>query len=132
MSSWVRVILSVIVGLIVWTIVATLGNLAIRAAIPGYHEQELATSFSLGAQIARLALGLVSTAVAAWSTVGLARGSGAAAIVLGLALLAMFVPIHISIWSKFPIWYHLFFLASLPAVAALVGQRVATPAPPAP
>jgi hypothetical protein len=32
----------------------------------------------------------------------------------------MFVPLHIAIWSKFPVWYHLTFLLTIiPAV--LVG-----------
>jgi len=35
-------------------------------------------------------------------------------------VLAMFVPLHIAIWSKFPVWYHLTFLLTIiPAV--LVG-----------
>jgi hypothetical protein len=36
-----------------------------------------------------------------------------------LIILAMFLPVHVSIWSKFPVWYHLAFLVPLvPLVAA--------------
>jgi uncharacterized protein (DUF983 family) len=41
-------------------------------------------------------------------------------LVVGSVVLAMFVPVHIAIWSKFPVWYHLTFLLTIiPAV--LVG-----------
>jgi hypothetical protein len=41
-------------------------------------------------------------------------------LIVGSVVLAMFVPLHIAIWSKFPVWYHLTFLLTIiPAV--LVG-----------
>ena len=40
----------------------------------------------------------------------------------GLVLLALFVPNHIAIWDKFPLWYHLTFLSSLPVLAFLGGK----------
>ena len=45
---------------------------------------------------------------------------------VGSVVLAMFVPVHIAIWSKFPVWYHLtFLLPIIPAVllGALLSQR---------
>ena len=42
--------------------------------------------------------------------------------VLVILLLAIFIPVHISLWAKFPAWYHLVFFASLvlfPAVGAM-------------
>ena len=36
-----------------------------------------------------------------------------AAKVLGIMLLAMFIPVHYGLWDKFPVWYHLTFLVSL-------------------
>ncbi len=71
-------------------------------------------SFSLGSQIARLALALVSTAAAAIAALIVSRGMLAAAVAAGCLLLALFIPVHVSLWTKFPAWYHLFFLASLP------------------
>ena len=47
--------------------------------------------------------------------------------VFALLLLALFVPVHVSLWDKFPIWYHIVFLGSLfPLVlfgAKLLGSR---------
>jgi uncharacterized protein (DUF983 family) len=41
-------------------------------------------------------------------------------LIVGSVVLATFVPMHIAIWSKFPVWYHLTFLLTIiPAV--LVG-----------
>jgi hypothetical protein len=38
----------------------------------------------------------------------------------------MFLPVHIAIWSKFPVWYHLTFLLTIiPAV--LVGSLLLSP-----
>lgn len=46
-------------------------------------------------------------------------------LIVGSVVLAMFLPTHIAIWSRFPVWYHLTFLLTIiPAV--LVG----TPLPP--
>ena len=122
MSKVVRFVAAVAVGLLVWAVVATLGNFMLRAAIHDYHTQEIAVSFSLISQIGRLALGVVSTTVAAAATVAIGRGGVGAPFALGFVLLALFVPVHISLWQKFPVWYHLFFLASLPLVSYVVGK----------
>ena len=125
MSKSVRLVIAVLVGLFVWVAVATLGNLILRAAIPDYRAEEVAMSFSFVAQLSRLALGLASTVVAAVTAVVLNRGGTVAAVVVGLIFFLLFLPLHISIWSKFPAWYHVFFLAPLPLGAWLTGRMVA-------
>jgi hypothetical protein len=45
------------------------------------------------------------------------------AYVLSLLLLALFIPVHVGLWSKFPIWYHAFFLVTL-VPATLLGSRL--------
>ena len=109
MSKPVRLILAVVAALVTWTVVATVINFGLRAVIPGYRSEEVAISFSLGSELARLGLGLVATAAAAIAAMVVNRGVMAAAIVAGCLLLALFVPVHIRIWSNFPVWYHLFF-----------------------
>jgi len=124
MSKIVRYIAAIAVGLLVWAAVATLGNFVLRATIPGYRAEEVAISFSLISQIGRLALGVISTAAAAAATAAIGGGGIGAPCALGLVLLALFVPVHVSLWQKFPVWYHLFFLASLPLVAYVSGKVV--------
>ena len=126
MSKSIRLVVAVIVGLLVWVCVATLGNLIVRAVIPGYHAEEVAMSFSLVAQLLRLTLGLASTVAAAAAAGAINRGGTVAPMVVGLVLLLLFLPLHISIWAKFPAWYHVFFLASLPLAAWVTGRIVAS------
>jgi hypothetical protein len=45
-----------------------------------------------------------------------------ARVTAGLLLVVVFVPQHIMLWEKFPIWYHLTFLVSLVPLACLGGQ----------
>jgi hypothetical protein len=33
--------------------------------------------------------------------------------ILGVALVAVFIPVHVGLWEKFPLWYHATFLVSL-------------------
>jgi len=125
-SKLVRIAVAVVIGLVVWTVVATLGNFVLRVAIPGYRAEEIVVAYSLVAQVGRLALGVLSTAAAAAITVIVSRGSSSAALALGCVLLVMFVPVHVSLWHKFPVWYHLFFLGSLPLVPYVVGKAMAS------
>jgi len=38
-----------------------------------------------------------------------------------MLLLVAFIPEHVSLWDKFPVWYHLTFLASLVPLTYLGG-----------
>jgi ABC-type multidrug transport system permease subunit len=103
---------AIIAGFVTWVLVASILNFPLRAWWPHYHEAETVFSFTLGMKLARLALGaaasLCSGFVAAW----IANGQ-AAAVSLGILLLALFIPNHYLLWNKFPVWYHLTFLVSL-------------------
>jgi hypothetical protein len=46
MSRPVKIVLGVLIGLFAWFAVATLGNLLIRASIPGYQAAEPSMSFT--------------------------------------------------------------------------------------
>ena len=45
-------------------------------------------------------------------------------LVTGIVLLLIFIPIHLSIWTHFPLWYHITFLTSL-GVLSVGGGRMA-------
>ena len=110
-STW-KTFAAIIAGFVTWILVATILNFPLRTWWPHYHEAETAFSFTLGMKMARLALGaaasLCSGFVAAW----IANGK-AAAMFLGILLLALFIPNHYLLWDRFPVWYHLTFLVSL-------------------
>ena len=69
---------------------------------------------------ARLLMAIVTSVVTGAVTGWISRSSRWPRLIVGSVVLAMFVPVHIAIWSKFPPWYHLTFLLTIiPAV--LVG-----------
>jgi uncharacterized protein (DUF983 family) len=80
-------------------------------------------SFTLGMKLTRLAIGAAAT-FAAGAVAALIARSSWTAVAIGALLLLGFIPQHISLWNKFPVWYHLTFLTSLLPLAA-AGGRVA-------
>jgi len=102
-----------IAALVTWFFVATVLNLALRASWPHYHEAETAFNFTLAMKLARLVLGAISSLGAGFVGAWIGKDRMKAATLTGIVLLGLFIPGHYLLWSKFPIWYHLTFLASL-------------------
>ena len=84
-------------------------------------------TFTLAMVVARLLLGAISSVCAGLAAAWITKGNGVAAKILGIVVTTMFVPVHYSLWNKFPIWYHVIFLASLFPLtvlgARLLGHR---------
>jgi len=119
MPNWLRVVLAIVAGFVVWFAVATVGNLVIRWLLPGYSEVEKAMDFSLSMLSARLVLGAVASLTAGAVCVAIGRTARAAIYLFALLLLALFVPVHLNLWAKFPLWYHIAFLGSLAPLVVL-------------
>ena len=118
-------ILAVIAGLVVWVVIATVAGLVMHGVWPAYAAVADAMTFTLPMMFARLSIGAVSTLAAGWVTAVVSRRSTLAALTTGLILLVLFIPQHIMLWTRFPIWYHLTFLVSLVPLAYMGGQIVA-------
>ncbi|HEY7406270.1 MAG TPA: hypothetical protein VIB39_22275 [Candidatus Angelobacter sp.] len=116
-----RSILAVLAGLLVWMVVATLVNFGLRAGIPGYRLAEPTMTFTLTMKIARLMMGALASLAAGAAAGLIAPRKPAVWWVLGAIILALFIPSHIYLWSKFPVWYHLTFLGTLVPLVALGG-----------
>ena len=116
----VRAIIGVAGGLVAWIVAATIGNLVLRAAWPGYSQVEPALNFTLGMMIARLLVGAVASLFAGLSAAWITRRRGRAVTGLAVLLPILFIPVHYSLWQSFPVWYHLVFFASL-LVLTLLG-----------
>jgi len=116
-----RGIASVLVGLVAWFCVATMVNLALRVSWPDYAAVEKLMVFTLGMQVARLLTGALASLGAGFAAVVVAKGSATPVRVLAVLLLLLFIPVHYALWDKFPIWYHVVFLASLIPVTLLGG-----------
>ena len=112
-----RSILACLAGLLTWIVVVTVINRGLRLSLPNYTAAEQTLQFTLGMKWARLLMAIVTSAVAGAVTGWISRSSRWAPLIVGSVVLAMFVPVHIAIWSKFPVWYHLTFLLTIiPAV----------------
>ena len=123
----VRSILGIIVAILTWFVVATIGNWILRAILPGYSDVEVAMTFTLTMMVCRLVLGLVSSLCAGFVCAAIAGRSSVAPKVSAAIMVIMFLPVHYNLWAKLPILYHLFFLITLAPMmligAALKSQR---------
>jgi hypothetical protein len=122
----VKPILGVVAGLAVWLILASVAGLILRAAWPAYAQVATEMKFTLSMKIARLAIGALATVAAGVVARAVAR-STAAGLVVGAVLLVIFVPEHVELWDKFPIWYHLTFLLSLVPLSYFGSRMVRIP-----
>ena len=119
-------ILGVGAGLAVWLVLASVAGLILRAAWPEYAQVAASMTFTLSMKIARLAIGALATVAAGVVTRVVAR-STAAGVAVGAVLLVIFIPEHVRLWDKFPVWYHLTFLLSLVPLSYFGGRMVQTP-----
>jgi hypothetical protein len=126
-----RRFLGVVAGVAVWMVIVTIVGVIMRGAWREYTAVADAMTFTLPMMLARLAIGALATFVAGWVTAIIARRSTFATLACGVLLLLFFIPQHIRLWNKFPVWYHLTFLLSLVpltwlggAIAEIVPQTV--------
>ena len=114
-----RTLIALVAGLALWVVVATLLNLGLRAGLAGYALAEPTMSFTLGMKVARLILGALASLTAGAATGLIAPSRRSLPWVLGGVVLATFIPVHIQLWAKFPVWYHLVCLVTLVPLVAL-------------
>ena len=114
-----RAILAFVAGFLLWGVVATILNRGLRAGFSGYALAEPTLSFTLGMKVARLTLAALASLAAGAATGLIAPSRTKLPWVLGAIILAMFIPAHVQLWSRFPVWYHLFFLGTLVPLVVL-------------
>src|SRR5215469_8547897 len=105
-----RSIFAFVAGLVLWMLVATVLNRVLRAGLPGYALAEPTMTFTLGMKLARLIVGALASLSAGAATGRIAPSRIVLPWVLGAIMLAAFIPLHVQLWAKFPVWYHLVFL----------------------
>ncbi len=112
-----RSILACLAGLLTWMVVVTLINRVLRLSLPNYTAAEHTLQFTLIMKWARLVMAVITSIAAGAVTRWVAPSSRWTPWILGAVVLAMFLPAHVSLWNKFPVWYHLTFLLTIiPAV----------------
>ena len=108
-----RTALGIVGGLAAWAVIATLLNFGLRAAIPAYHAAEATLQFTMAMKAGRLSEAALASIAAGMVIRAIAPASRWAPLIAGALLLAMFLPVHAQLWSRFPVWYHLTFLLSI-------------------
>ncbi len=114
-----RAILAFAAGLVLWIVVISVLNRGLRVLVGGYAAAEPTMSFTLGMLAARLAIAAVTSLIAGAIAGWVAPASARVPVLLGAALLVAFIPVHLRLWSLFPFWYHLVFLATLVPLVVL-------------
>jgi len=123
-----RGIAGVAAGLVVWFVVATAVNFALRISWADYAAAEKPMTFTLAMLAARLGTGAIASLCAGFAAAWFANGSGTPVRVLAGLLLLLFLPVHYGLWDRFPVWYHVVFLASLVPLTLLGTSLKAKPA----
>jgi hypothetical protein len=118
-----RPILAFAAGLVLWVLVISVLNRVLRIFAMGYAAAEPTFSFTLGMLALRLLIAaiasLIAGAVAAW----IAPSSPRLPLLVGATLLVAFIPVHVRLFTLFPLWYHLVFLGTLVPLVVL-GARL--------
>lgn len=114
-----RTIVAIIAGLVGWAVIVTVINWGLRLGLPGYRLAEHTLVFTLGMKISRLTMAAVTSVATGVLVRAIAPRSRLAPWIVGLLVLALFLPAHIQLWHRFPIWYHLSFLVPLAPLVAL-------------
>jgi hypothetical protein len=119
-----RTVGGIVAGFFAWGLVVTLLNFGLRAAIPSYHAAEASLQFTMAMKAGRLIEAAIAS-LAAGAVVGwIAPPAKWAPWVVGVVILAMFLPVHVQLWNAFPVWYHLAFLVPLVPLVVLGGALV--------
>ena len=114
-----RSVLALVAGLVLWVIVASLLNRGLRVGLAGYAAAEPTMTFTFGMKVARLIVGALASLAAGAAAASVTRSRTSPPWVLGGILLVAFIPVHIQLWAKFPVWYHLAFLGTLVPLVSL-------------
>jgi hypothetical protein len=93
-------------------IVVTVAGFIMRVSWPAYASVASAMTFTLPMMIARLSIGALAT-IAMGIVTAVIAPSVIARLMPGIVMLVLFIPEHVMLWQKFPVWYHLTFLLSL-------------------
>lgn len=117
-----RTLLGAVLGVAVWYAVVIVVSLGINLAAPDIGAA-LGAHATTDALAGRLAISFVGSLLGGAAAARISREAWRAALGAGAILLVVFVPYHMTIWTQFPIWYHLTFFASLPLLS-LAGGRI--------
>ena len=118
----VRTVLGVVAGVVTGLVVVTVIDRTMRYFWPDYAAVFAAMTFTLPMMVARLTESTIALIIASLVTIRVAAASRIAPWAFAVLMFVPFAYYHSTIWAKFPVWYHAFFLGSLIVVPVLVGN----------
>ena len=114
-SRALRSVAAVAAGAATWPLVLGAGFIVLRASWPEYVAAQPEKAYTLAMLFCRLVI--FSSAIVATSAVaGIVGRSEPIAWFAGGVILAFSIPPHLypgTVWSDYPVWYHLLYLASV-------------------
>jgi hypothetical protein len=120
-----RIVAGAVAGVVVWFVVATILNFALRYGWHDYAAVEKAMTFTLPMMAARLTESGISSIIGGMAAATIGRDRMRPALAAGIILLIPFAYFHyLALWAKFPLWYHLTFLSSLVVLSVVGGHLV--------
>jgi len=117
-----RLIAGILVGAVAWLLAVAALGLVLGRLWPEMAAVTDMMALTLPMLVARLGVSGVSSVISGLVAALISRERFKAALGAGVLLLAVFVPYHVTIWTNFPLWYHLTFFVSLPVLSLLGGQ----------
>ena len=120
-----RTIGGVAVGAVTWFLSVLVLGFVLREAWPEMAAIRDVTLLTVPMLLARLVVSALSSVAGGYAAGLVAKEKFWVPLGAGALLLALFVPYHVTIWSNFPVWYHLTFFVSLPALSLLGGALTA-------
>ena len=122
-----RQMLGAVAGCIAWFVAVAILGFAAAKAWPEMAGVRDMTSLTFHMLLTRLGISAVSSIACGYVAAQVSKERLKAALGAGVLLLLVFVPYHMTIWSNFPIWYHLVFFVSLPLLSVLGGGFTSRP-----
>ena len=118
-----RMILGIVVGFAVWFLIFAGIEPFVNAVAPNWTVQQGATyTGSVPILLAYLIRTIIASIIAGFTAALIANNKTKTPLILGIILLLIGLPIHIIGWNTLPVWYHLFWLASLVPMTVLGGK----------
>jgi hypothetical protein len=118
-----RAITAFVAAALTWVVVVSLIDRGLRLFLDGYALAEPDMAFTLGMMVARLVMAAVTSLIAGAVAAAIAPAVTRVPWLLGALLLVLFLPSHVMLWSRFPVWYHLTFLLTLVPLV-VIGSRL--------
>lgn len=111
----------VVAGAVTWFLSVLVLGFVLREAWPEMAAIRQVMLLTVPMLLARLLVSALGSIAGGYVASLVGRERFRTPLGAGVLLLVVFLPYHVTIWSNFPVWYHLTFFVSLPLLSLLGG-----------